>query len=195
MTANDLLRRLRHALGMNASGIAALCSRAGYEIRPADVKRLLRREEEEGFEPCDSRVIEAFLDGLIIERRGPRDGGSAAPAAVLTNNIVIRKLRIALELDETGMLAVFRSAGTAVSRAELSALFRGAGQRNYKECGDQLLRNFLRGLYAERTTDGAAESTDGAGVPESSPGGSAGRCSGKGMAAAVSPGGMNEKDR
>ena len=65
---------------------------------------------------------------------------------LLNNNLILRKLRIALELNDADMLALFRQAGVSISKPELSALFRGAGQRNFKECGDQLLRNFVRGL-------------------------------------------------
>jgi uncharacterized protein YehS (DUF1456 family) len=65
---------------------------------------------------------------------------------LLNNNLILRKLRIALELNDSDMLALFKQAGVSLSKPELSALFRGTGQRNYKECGDQLLRNFVRGL-------------------------------------------------
>jgi uncharacterized protein YehS (DUF1456 family) len=73
---------------------------------------------------------------------------------LLNNNLILRKLRIALEMTDAEMLVVFGLAGVTISKAELSALFRGAGQRNYKECGDQLLRNFVRGLTLGFTKDG-----------------------------------------
>ena len=149
MTNNDLLRRLRYALNLNGVGIAEVCALGGHEIGPADVLKLLKKEDEHGFVACDDMVMGAFLDGLITSRRGPRDTPpvQAQPSdRMLNNNLILRKLRIALELNDVDMLAVFRKAGASVSKAELSALFRGVGQRNYKECGDQLLRNFVRGL-------------------------------------------------
>lgn len=149
MTNNDLLRRLRYALNLNGVSIAEICALAGYEIGPLEVLNLLKKEDEKGFVVCDDALMGAFLDGLITSRRGPRDAPSgASPAAegLLNNNIVLRKLRIALELNDAAMLDIFRQAGVSISKAELSALFRGVGQRNYKECGDQLLRNFVRGL-------------------------------------------------
>ncbi|MDA8429089.1 MAG: DUF1456 family protein [Geobacteraceae bacterium] len=149
MTNNDLLRRLRYALSLNGASIAELCQLGGHEIGPADVLKLLKKEEEHGFAACDDTVMSAFLDGLITSRRGPRDAQAGVTQPVeclLNNNLILRKLRIALELNDADMLAVFRRAGVAISKAELSALFRGVEQRNYKECGDQLLRNFVRGL-------------------------------------------------
>ena len=149
MTNNDLLRRLRYALNLNGVSIAEICALAGHEIGPADVLKLLKKEDEYGYVACDTTVMGAFLDGLIISRRGPRGASPGMPQpsdGLLNNNLILRKLRIALELNDAGMLAVFRQAGVSVSKAELSALFRGVEQRNFKECGDQLLRNFVRGL-------------------------------------------------
>ena len=157
MTNNDLLRRLRYALNLNGASIAEMCALAGYEIKPTDVLKLLKKEDEQGFVVCDDTVMEAVLDGLITSRRGPRDELSGAPppaAGPLTNNLILRKLRIALELNDADMLAIFSRAGVSISKPELSALFRAVGQRNYKECGDQLLRNFVRGLTLGVTKDG-----------------------------------------
>jgi len=149
MTSNDLLRRLRYALNLNGVSIAEICALAGHDIKPTDVLKLLKKEDEHGFAVCDDTVLAAFLDGLIISRRGPREaqpGAVQPPDGPLNNNLILRKLRIALELTDADMLAIFDRAGVAISKAELSALFRGIGQRNFKECGDQLLRNFVRGL-------------------------------------------------
>ena len=149
MTNNDLLRRLRYALNLNGISISEICALAGYEIGPVEVLNLLKKEDEKGFVVCTDRVMAAFLDGLIASRRGPREAPMAAAQStevLLNNNLILRKLRIALELNDAQMLAIFSQAGVALSKPELSALFRGAGQRNYKECGDQLLRNFVRGL-------------------------------------------------
>lgn len=148
MTNNDLLRRLRYALRLNGEGIAELCRLAGVEIGPLEVLKLLKKEDEQGFLPCDDLVMNAFLDGLITRNRGQREpvGGTVAPVANLTNNQILRKLRIALELNDEKMIAVFRRAGVTVSKPELSALFRAVGHRNFKPCGDQMLRNFVQGL-------------------------------------------------
>jgi uncharacterized protein YehS (DUF1456 family) len=156
MTHNDLLRRLRYALNLDAQEIAEICQLAGLTIKPTDVLKLLKKEEETGFFACDDATLSAFLDGLITSRRGAREpsaGGIPETAPMLNNNLVLRKLRIAMELTDSDMLDIFRKAEVTVSKAELSALFRGVGQRNYKECGDQLLRNFVRGLTLRVSKD------------------------------------------
>jgi uncharacterized protein YehS (DUF1456 family) len=149
MTYNDLLRRLRFALKLNGESIAGLCVLGGHDLKPMEVLRLLKKEEEPGFTPCDDLVMGAFLDGLILSRRGPQehkpDLVRATPIA-LNNNLILRKLRIALELNEEAMLALLATAGVQISKSELSAMFRAKGHKNYKSCGDQFLRNFIRGL-------------------------------------------------
>lgn len=149
MTHNDLLRRVRYALNLNAAGISDICLLSGLEIKPTDVLRMLKKEDEPGFLACDDATLNYFLDGLITSRRGVRDAPSGTVRDTeppLNNNLILRKLRIALELTDSNMIEVFRKAGIFISKAELSALFRAVDHRNYKECGDQLLRNFVRGL-------------------------------------------------
>jgi len=149
MTYNDLLRRLRYALNLNGESIAGFCTLGGQEIRPIDVLMLLKKEEETGYVVCDDTVMTAFLDGLIISRRGarvPKPGSAKTTDMALNNNLILRKLRIALELNDEAMLAILEKAGVQLSKSELSAMFRAEGHRNYKPCGDQFLRNFIRGL-------------------------------------------------
>jgi len=64
----------------------------------------------------------------------------------MNNNDVLKKLRIALNLKDTDIIDILRLAGFEISKAELSALFRKEDHKNYKECGDQILRRFLNGL-------------------------------------------------
>ena len=149
MTNNDLIRRLRYALNLNGETIAELCTLGGHDIGPIDVLKLLKKEEEPGFVACSDQVMDAFLDGLIVSRRGVHDqkpGSAKTTDMALSNNLILRKLRIALELNDEAMLAILSKAGVQLSKSELSAMFRAKGHRNYKPCGDQMLRNFIRGL-------------------------------------------------
>jgi uncharacterized protein YehS (DUF1456 family) len=67
-------------------------------------------------------------------------------ARAMTNNDILKKLRIALELKDTDIIEILKLADFEITKSELSALFRNPDHRNYKECGDQILRNFLNGL-------------------------------------------------
>ncbi|MCY1187703.1 hypothetical protein D9M73_287160 [compost metagenome] len=92
-------------------------------------------------------MLSRFLDGLIYHYRG-RDESQPqrAPEQRITNNVVLKKLRVAFELKDVDMHAVFEAAGFPMSKPELSALFRQPDHKNYRDCGDQALRNFLKGL-------------------------------------------------
>ena len=156
MTYNDLLRRLRYALNLNGESIAGLCALGGHDITPKEVLKLLKKEEEPGFVVCNDLLLGAFLDGLIVSRRGPTDQKPASvteASVALNNNLILKKLRIALELNEEAMIAILAKAGVQISKSELSAMFRAKGHKNYQSCGDQFLRNFIRGLTLETVYD------------------------------------------
>lgn len=149
MTNNDILRRLRYALDIKDSTMIEIFKLSGHEISRSDLIDLLKKEEEEGYVDCSDEVMELFLDGLVIHKRGKREeipGRVEKRDSPLTNNSILKKLRIALKFRENDMLSTLKLAGMSLSRSELSALFRKEGQRHYKECGDQILRNFLKGL-------------------------------------------------
>ena len=149
MTNNDILRRLRYALDIKDSTMVEIFKLSEYEIARSDLIDLLKKEEEEGYADCSDEVIVLFLDGLIIHKRGNGDmapGHAEKRDLPLTNNGILKKLRIALKFREDEMLSTLKLAGMSLSKSELSALFRKEGQRHYKECGDQILRNFLKGL-------------------------------------------------
>ncbi len=149
MTNNDILRRLRYALNIKDATMIEIFKLSEHKIGKSELTGLLRKEEEEGYVNCNDNVMGLFLDGLIIYKRGKRDvmpGNVEKQDLPLTNNDILKKLRIVLKFREDDMLGTLKLAGMNISKSELSALFRKQGQRHYKECGDQILRNFLKGL-------------------------------------------------
>ena len=149
MIHNDVLRSIRYMLDLSDSMIADTCALAdpAFVVDKADVTGWLRKEDEEGFVPCDDRTLAHFLDGLIVHFRGRDESQPARPVEKrISNNLVLKKLRVAFQLKDVDMHEVFDAAGFSVSKPELSALFRQPEHKNYRACGDQLLRNFLKGL-------------------------------------------------
>ncbi|MEP2774639.1 MAG: DUF1456 family protein [Luteolibacter sp.] len=125
MTNNDILRRLRYAFHFPDVQMAKIIAHTGVEITPAQVKSWLLRDEEDGFQELSDSDLCRFLDGLIIEKRGPRlDGTTPEPFQFLSTNESLKKLRIALELREEGMLEVFERVDFVVTKAELGSFFR-----------------------------------------------------------------------
>ncbi len=147
MDNNTVLRSLRYALNINDNKMAAVFKEADYEIDASKVNSLLKKEIDEGFTECSDDILLKFLDGLIISKRGPRDPSKPAlKNEVLNNNLILKKIRIAMEFKEEDMIRTFTNGGYEITKPELSAFFRRRDHKNYKACGDQLMRKFMKGL-------------------------------------------------
>ena len=152
MVNNDILRRVRYALNIKDRTMLDIFKYGKNPITHEELLNLLKREGEEDFLKCSNKVLEAFLDGLIILKRGkqePKDGKEYTPVKITKNNInniILKKLKIALSLKSDDMLQIFKLAGLELSSSELSAVFRKEDHKNYRECGDKYIRNFLKGL-------------------------------------------------
>jgi len=149
MINNDVLRSVRYMLDLSDAHVAHLVQLADPAVvldRDA-VQAFLRKEDEPGFATFSDRLLGLFLDGLVIHFRGRQEGAAPRPPEKrVNNNVVLKKLRVAFELKDVDVLQAFADAGHPVSKPELTALFRQPGHKNFRLCGDQLLRYFLRGL-------------------------------------------------
>ncbi len=154
MLTNDILRRVRYALNLGDPMVRELFSLAGHAVTPEELVCMFKKEEEDGFVRCSDSLAHFFFEGLIILRRGKKEGDATAiPAVVpakgeLTNNDVLWYLRIAMQLKDDDVLAILKKADVTIGKSELNALFRKKGHDNYRPCGDQFLRNFLAGFTA-----------------------------------------------
>lgn len=150
MTNNDFLRRLRYALNLKDNITVQIFKKGGLTVTKEDVVNYLKKDIDEGFKKISNNDLMIFLDGLIIHKRGEKKDASPSPKVKITknnlNNVLLRKLRIALAFKSYDMIEVFKLGGVEISEAELNALFRSEDHRNYKECGDKYIRVFLKGL-------------------------------------------------
>ncbi len=146
MTNNDIMRRVRYIFDFNDSTMITLFGLADQQVTREQVSAWLKKEDDPGYEKCGDRLLAIFLNGLIIDKRGKRDGPQPKPESRLNNNIIFMKLKIALNLKAEDVLAILGLAEFCLSKHELSAFFRKAGHKQYRECQDQVLRNFLKGM-------------------------------------------------
>ena len=149
MINNDILRRLRYAFNISNSDMAEIFSHSGYEISEGDILDLLKKEEDEDYTLCSDKLLGIFLDGLIIHKRGRKEGevpSAVKPSTRLTNNDILKKIRVALNYKDDDMMEIFRLAESEISKPELSALFIKKDNKNFKLCKDQLMKAFLKGL-------------------------------------------------
>ena len=149
MINNDVLRAIRYMLDLSDGKVVEIThlADANFPITKEDVQVFLKKDEEPGYVECSNAALAHFLDGLVFYRRGKDESLPPRPVEKrVTNNVVLKKLRVAFELKDVDMHQILESAGFPVSKPELSALFRQPDHKNFKLCGDQLLRNFLKGL-------------------------------------------------
>ncbi|MDF0728333.1 DUF1456 family protein [Cytobacillus sp. S13-E01] len=166
MTNNDILIRLRYALDIKNVDMVEIFKLGGIEVTKEDVLKMLTKpkddydyeddydgdtEESDDHKSVNNSMLETFLNGFIIFKRGiqePKPGQPERPALTNEhpNNMLLKKLRIALTLTSEDMIEIIEDAGVNITKGELSALLRKEGHKNYKECGDKFARNFLKGL-------------------------------------------------
>lgn len=152
MLNNDILRRLRYTLNLSDNEMIAMFASANRAVSRQQVSAWLKKEGTAGFAECTDRTLAIFLNGLINEKRGKREGIQPNPENKLNNNIIFKKLRIAFNLKDDDILAMLEDAGLKISKHELSAFFRAPEHRQSRQCKDQVLRNFLQGLQNKYRT-------------------------------------------
>ncbi len=149
MDNNDILRRLRYTFDFGDDKMIELFKLNGLDVTRAQVSDWLKNEKDEEYKALTDEQFATFLNGLIIDKRGKKEGVTMTPEKFLTNNIVFRKLRIALNLKDHDILKLYDLVDIYISEHELSAFFRKPSQKQYRPCKDQFLRNFLNGLQKQ----------------------------------------------
>jgi len=164
MTNNDILRRIRYIFDVNDQKMISLFLLANHSVTREQISAWLKKDDDLAFQACFDKEMVNFLNGFIIDRRGTREGDQPKPEKKINNNIVFLKLKIALNLKALEILEVMALADFRISKHELSAFFRRPDHKHYRECKDQILRNFLLGLQLKYRDNIKADS-----LPESKP--------------------------
>jgi len=147
LSTNEILYRIRKALDLGIDEMLEAYALAEYPMERSRLETLLKRHRDKAFESCSYEELGVFLDGLIILKRGPSPKKTQESEAVaLTNNLILKKLRIALNLKEPETEIIFNLADVMLSKQELKSLFRKEDHKNFKACPNTLLLAFLEGL-------------------------------------------------
>ena len=146
MKNNVILRQLRYIFDLSDSQMINIFDQADAIVTRALVSDWLKKEDNEDYETLSDFELATFLNGFINLRRGKKEGPQRPPEKRLNNNLIFRKLKIALAYKDTDIMDIYKRADVSVSKHEISAFFRNPNQKQYRECKDQFLRNFLHGL-------------------------------------------------
>lgn len=154
MNNNDILRSIRYTLDLDDSKMMAIFRSVDYHVTREQVCNWLKKDNDPDRLKCIDGELANFLNGLINEKRGKKEGPPAEAENRINNNVILRKLKIAFDLTSEAMLKIIESGGLRMSQHELSALFRRSDHKHYRPCKDQVLRNFLRGLRIQHRQEG-----------------------------------------
>lgn len=161
MNNNDRLLRLRYAIDLKDSDLIKAFELGGVPLTKEEARAVLTKvqDKHEGdaeknvYEKAlNNQVFDAFLNGLILLARGPQKEKPAGIAVQQSkdikhiNNVLLKKLKIALSMTTEDILAIFAEVELYPSKGEIGAFLRKEGQRKFKPCGDKYMRNFLKGL-------------------------------------------------
>ena len=153
MTNNDVLRRVRYLFNFSDLKMIALFKHVNLDVEQSDIIGWLKQEDDDLFKEITDKELSSLLNGLIIEKRGKRDGPLPEPEDPLSNNMILRKLKTALDLKTDDILDLLSSIDKKIGKHELSAFFRSPDSSSYRPCMDQYLRNFLNALQTKFTND------------------------------------------
>jgi len=146
LTNNDVLRRIRYAFDFNDSKMIAIFGQADEEMTREQISDWLKKDDDPAFQKLNDTQLAIFLNGLINDRRGKKDGAQPEPEKRINNNIIFRKLKIALDLKAEDILEILALTDVSISKHELSAFFRKPGHKHFRNCKDQILRKFIEGV-------------------------------------------------
>lgn len=155
MTKNDIFRRIRYIFDFSDQEVIDIFARAEQTVGRPEISSWLKREGVKGFAEIRDVDLATFLNGFVILKRGRREGPLPEPEKRLSNNDILKKLKVALSLRAEDVLDLFDDAGMPISAPELSSFLRNPKHGKFRELQDQYLRNFLIGLQKEhRDTQG-----------------------------------------
>ncbi len=134
----------------------ALFASANMTVSREQVSQWLKKDNDSDFVVCSDIELASFLNGFINEKRGKKEGPQAVAERRLTNNIILTKLKIALNLKAEELISLLDSVDFRLNKPELSAFSRKPDHKHYRECKDQVLRNLLQAIdkkyHVARTT-------------------------------------------
>lgn len=150
MKNNTAMIKIQAALGLTPTDIARAFALGGYTVTAEMLAGyMVGFPTEEGYLKCPNRALIAFLDGLIVDRRGPnpkKPNPGAVAETTIDNSDIFKKLRIALDLHEEDIQILLQKSNVILEKNDFSAIFRKKGHKHYKNASDPVLEAFLAGV-------------------------------------------------
>lgn len=149
MNTNAILRKITQSLALDIPALQAIFASVDIDLTEKELGNLLKTDYEPRFEVLPEYVLALFLNGYIDRCRGKKAGQEPeviAKTAKISNNDVLKKLRIAHNLQEQQVREALKLVTIELTKSDLSALFRKPGHPQFKTCDDELVLDFIEGV-------------------------------------------------
>jgi len=153
MKNNDILSCIRYIFDFDDSKMISIFGLAGHQVTSGLISDWLKKDDDPACQECSDTQLAIFLNGLINYKRGKKTGPQPEPEERLTNNIIFMKLKIALNLKAADVLEIMDLANFPISKHELSTFFRRPDHKHYRDCKNQILCHFLKGVQHKYRPD------------------------------------------
>ena len=145
MKASEIIQAIKDALSLNRKQILHIYDLEDFPISQDRLNGILKNSSKKSSINATYEELGVFLDGLISYKRGKRDK-EIPQDVVLDNNLILKKLRAALNLKEYEIALIFELADYKISKSAIRDMFRSPNHPKYKECDNKTLKAFLEGL-------------------------------------------------
>lgn len=146
MINNVILRRVSNIFDFNDDKICAVFKLGQCDLSAEQLAHVFIEKNDPAYKELLDVELAGFLNGLIVDKRGPSDGPERQNEVEISNNAIFNKLKISLTLKAEDVISTLELAELSLSKYELSSFFRSVSHKHYRECSDDVLSAFLKGL-------------------------------------------------
>jgi len=143
---NLVLKKISTTFKLDSQQLIDIFQLADVSIDASQLESWLKSDDDAEFKRCEDVNLAGFLNGFISDARGKKEGPAAKVEQNLSNNMILRKLNIALDLQADEVLEIFELVEISLSKHELSSFFRKPGHKHYRICEEQTLIQYLKAL-------------------------------------------------
>jgi len=142
-----VITALKDALNLSRPQILSLYELLEYPMSRERLDRILKNPSNKRSITASYEELGLFLDALILQKRKESPKVNESDEEIeLTNNLIFKKIRVALNLKEYEIAIIFELADYRISKSQIKDLFRSPKHPKYRECSDKTLAAFLEGL-------------------------------------------------
>ena len=100
MINNDILRRISTLFNFNDEKICAVFALNNCTMSAEHLAQLFKEKDDSDYVELQDVELASFLNGLIDDQRGKKDGPQHQPEKELNNNLIFKGLKTILQRND-----------------------------------------------------------------------------------------------